>query len=192
MQEENEVRGHPLSRWPQFYRAVLQGEDLAFSIWEELGRASDDIWDAGPEAVAEEIARIEAEFELRQRIADVEADQIAFEDGRHGIGGNNPPVEIDDPELAEPVVMMWESIAGLKEEVEAEEPDPSRVQALIAALGRALGHVLAWCGRKADLAVDTTIKYVIPAGGAAYFLLNPAKAEAVLKAAQEWLPFLAP
>ena len=142
--------------------------------------------------MAAEIKKIEAEFELRQRIADVESDQATMEERRLGIGGNNPPEEIDDPETAAQVVVLWDSIAGLKEEVDADEPDAERVAELIERLGGALKAIIAWCGRKGDLMVDTTIKWGIPAVGGGYFLVNPAKAEAVLKAAQQWLPFLAP
>ena len=151
-----------------------------------------EIWEAGPIAVAKEIARIEAEFELRQRIVDFEASKTLRNENRYGIGGNNPPEEIDDETASAQVIVIWDAVAGLKEEVEAEEPDAERVASLIDRLGRALKAVLAWCGKKGDLAVDTSIKWVISAGGTGYFVLNPAKAEAVLKAAQNWLPFLHP
>jgi hypothetical protein len=181
----------PWTFWARWYAAAMAGDPLPWDLQEQIALIPNDIWDAGPEAVAEEIARIEAAYELRQRIAEVEGNQVLSEGQRHGIGGNNPPVEIDDPQTAEQVVVIWESIAGLKEEVEADEPDADRVGRLVDRLAGALSLVMAWCARKADLAVDTTIKWGIPATGG-YFILNPAKAEAVLAAAKAWLPFLAP
>lgn len=177
--------------WAGWYERMLRGDPLRWDLQEKIALIPEDIWQAGPEAVAEEIARIEAEFELRESIADFEADHALVEKGRLGIGGNNPPEEIDDPDTREQVNLLWESIAGLKAEVEAEKPDADRVATLINSLGAALKAIFAWCARKGDLMVDTAIKWVIPAGGG-YLILNPAKAEAVLKAAQAWLPFLAP
>lgn len=178
--------------WAKWYDRAMAGDPLPWDLQEQIELIPNEVWDAGPEAVAEEIARIEAAFELRERIAEVEADQANKAEKRLGIGGNNPPEEIHDPETAQQVLILWESIAGLKEEVEADKPDTQRVAALIERLGAALRAVIAWCGRKGDLIVDTSIKWGVPAAAGGYFLVNPAKAEAVLKAAQAWLPFLAP
>jgi hypothetical protein len=177
--------------WAKWYDRAIAGDPLPWDLQEQIALIPNEIWEAGPEAVAAEIARIEAEFELRQRIAEIEADQANIAEKRLGIGGNNPPEEIEDPETAEQIVLLWESIAGLKKQVEADEPDVRRVADLIDRLGSALKAILIWCGRKADLIVDTTIKWSIPAAGG-YLVVNPSKAEAVLKAAQAWLPFLAP
>lgn len=188
--------GGPWTFWAKWYGRAMAGNPLPWDLQEQIALIPDEIWDAGPEAVGEEIARIEAEFELRARIAELEAAQLVSGDARFGIGGNAPPEEIEDPQVAEQATIIWDAVAGLKEEVEAEEPDASRVASLIEKLGAALKAVMAWCGRKGDLVVDTTIKasigYVIPAGATGYFILVPSKAEAVLKAAQAWLPFLAP
>ncbi len=181
----------PWEFWGRWYARAMAGDPLPWDLQEKIALIPNEIWEAGPEAVAEEIARIEAASELRQRIAEVEAEQANVAEKRLGIGGNNPPEEIDDPETVQQVVILWESIAGLKEEVEANEPDAERVAALIERLAAALKTVIAWCGRKADLIVDTTIKWGIPTSGG-YLVMNPAKAESVLKAAQTWLPFLAP
>jgi hypothetical protein len=181
----------PWSFWARWYAAAMAGDPLPWDLQEQIALIPNEVWETGPEAVAEEIARIEAEFKLRASIADIEADQAHSVDNRLGIGGNNPPVEIDDPETGEQVVVIWESIAGLNEEVNAEQPDAKRVADLIDRLTAALRIVLAWCGRKADLAVDTAIKWSIPAVGG-YFFLNPAKVEAVLEAAKAWLLLLAP
>jgi hypothetical protein len=174
----------------------MRGEPLDWKLQEQIALIPNAVWDAGPEAVAAEISRIEAKFELRARIADFEASRVVTEEARLGIGGNSPPEEIVDPKVAEQVVIIWDTVADLKEEVEADEPDASRVANLIEKLGAALKAVAAWCGRKGDLLVDTTIKvsirYVIPVGATGYFILVPLKAEAVLKSAQTWLPFLSP
>ncbi|NNV48907.1 hypothetical protein GTF03_18395 [Roseobacter sp. HKCCD7415] len=184
--------GGPWTFWAKWYDRAMAGDPLPWDLQEQIALIPDKVWEAGPEAVAEEIARIEAEFDLRQRIAELEVDQALIKEKRLGMGGNNPPIEIDDRETVEQVIVLWESIKGLKEEVDADEPDTERVAGLIDRIAAALRFIIAWCGRKADLMIDTTIKWGVPAAGGGYFFLNPAKAESVLKAAQAWLPFLAP
>ncbi|MGP1358072.1 hypothetical protein [Roseicyclus sp.] len=183
--------GGPWAFWAEWYARAMAGDPLPWALQEKIALIPDAIWKAGPEAVAAEIERIEAAFRLRERIAEMEEDQVHAEDARFGIGGNNPPVEIDDPEVGRQMVILWDSVSGLKEEVEADEPDARRVSEHIERLKGVLRDFLSYCGRKLDLAVDTTIKWGIPVTGS-YLVLNPSKAEAVLKAAQDWLPFLAP
>jgi hypothetical protein len=142
------LRG-PWAFWATWYDRAMAGDPLPWDLQEQIALIPNEIWETGPEAVA-------------------------------------------DPETCAQVVVIWESIAGLKEEVNAEKPDAKRVATLIERLSAALRVVFVWCGRKMDLAVDTTIKWGIPAAAGGYFYANPYKAEAVLKAAQDWLPFLAP
>jgi hypothetical protein len=184
--------GGPWTFWAKWYDRAMAGDPLPWGLQEQIALIPNEVWKAGPEAVAVEIARLEAEFDLRKKIADFETRQTTAEETRTGIGGNNPPQEIDDPVVAEQVVILWDSIAGLKEEVDAGEPDAERVSGLTEGLQAVLKAIIAWFGRKGDLALDTAIKWCIPAGGGSYFLMYPAKAEAVLKAAQTWLSFLLP
>lgn len=48
--------------WLNFYDKILAGGDHPWPLWRKIALIDPKIWDAGPEAVAEEIARIEAGF----------------------------------------------------------------------------------------------------------------------------------
>ncbi len=47
--------------WRKWYQGYLDGKPLDWELQHRVALIADDIWDAGPEAVAKEIARIEAE-----------------------------------------------------------------------------------------------------------------------------------
>jgi hypothetical protein len=188
--------GGPWTFWAEWYDRAIAGDPLPWDLQEKIALIPNDIWEAGPEAVAAEIEKIEAAFRLRERIAEMEADQARPEDARFGIGGNNPPVEIDDPEVGRQMIILWDSVSGLKEEVEADEPDAERVSKLNAAVRAALGALFSWCGRKLDLAIDTFVTegikfaFSLKGLGAIYLVVDPARVQAVLKAAEDWLQLL--
>jgi multidrug efflux pump subunit AcrA (membrane-fusion protein) len=188
--------GGPWTFWTEWHARAMAGDPLPWDLQEKIALIPDDIWEAGPEAVAAEIEKIEAAFRLRERIAEMEADQARPEDARFGIGGNNPPVEIDDPEVGRQMIILWDSVSGLKEEVEADEPDAERVSKLNAAVRAALGALFSWCGRKLDLAIDTFVTegikfaFSLKGLGAIYLVVDPARVQAVLKAAEDWLQLL--
>lgn len=181
--------GGPWAFWARWYNAILAGQPLAWDLQERVSLLPDDIWRAGPEAVSESIARIEAEFDLRQRIAEYESDQVLAEQKRLGMGGNHPPEAIDDPEIRQQTLIIWDSVKLLKDEVNAVEPDAEHVAGIIERLSAAVKIILAWVGAKADLIVDTTIKWAVPTTGG-YFVLNPEQVDALLRAARAWLPFI--
>ncbi len=54
----------------------------------------------------------------------------------------------------------------------------------------ALKTGFAWCLKKANLIVDTAIKWAIPAGGTGYLALQPENLEAVIEVAKRLLGFL--
>lgn len=179
------------SFWSRWYDGMLSGEPLTWGLQEQVAEISDGIWHAGPERTAAAIKKIEARFELEQRIAKLEAEVARASVHRHGIGGNNPPEPIDDMSVPhEELVIIWQSLQELKEEVERDDPDPSRIGAALEALAKVLKTGLKWCAEKADLVVDTTIKWGIPAVGGGYIALNPEKIEAVIKAGEAWLKLL--
>ncbi|MEP0190247.1 MAG: hypothetical protein ABJE00_07535, partial [Erythrobacter sp.] len=63
------------------------------------------------------------------------------------------------------------------------------VLAALEKLTRALSICLSWAAKKADLAVETAIKWSIPASGG-YFLLNPGKFQALIEAVKAWSSFI--
>ncbi len=174
------------SFWRDWYRSLLDGKALDWNLQFRVARIDDQIWNAGPEAVAREIARIQTEIAL----TDLPQAHIGKVTSRHGVGGNNPPEEIEDVQaLTTSITLIWDAAAGIKEEVASDAPDQDRVAACLQALKTGLVAIVKWCGRKVDLTVDTLIKWGIPSGGA-YLVTQPEKVEALIKAVEEWLKFL--
>lgn len=50
------------SYWQRWYEGMLNGEPLPWDLQRDIALIDNEIWEAGPDAIAEEIARIEEEF----------------------------------------------------------------------------------------------------------------------------------
>ncbi|NVO56036.1 hypothetical protein HW561_09575 [Rhodobacteraceae bacterium B1Z28] len=174
--------------WLRWFKAIHDGKPMP---WELSGliasTLSDQDWKSGPAHVAREIEKIEALFSVRQSLSELEKDRTAvISDSRLGIGGNNPPEEVELPSsLRENYAIIWAAVDEIAEQAEAEEPDKSLILSTLKKLTDALKSCLSWVGRKADLAIDTAIKWSIPAAGG-YFVLNPSKFQALIEAVRNW------
>jgi hypothetical protein len=70
------LKASPWSFWARWYAAAMAGDPLPWELQEQVALIPSEIWEAGPEAVAEEIARIEAEF-LRKALP--QSERIVFD-----------------------------------------------------------------------------------------------------------------
>lgn len=175
--------------WREWYQGFLDGKPLDWELQRRVALIDDAIWEAGPEAVAQAIEKIRAKFNLEKQIEELKADLHRTSDNRRGIGGNMPPEKLDDAPIAQELVIVWQPLADLKDEIAKDDPSQTRLQEIIESLVAALKMGLAWCLRKGDLIVDTAIKWAVPAGGG-YLALNPEKLEAVIEAAKKLLGVL--
>lgn len=176
--------------WKRWYNGLLDGQPLDWDLQREVALIPDDDWDKGAEHIARLIAEIEARFALKARIRELE-DELARASGdRLGIGGNNPSEAIEDaPSVAKELAIIWAPLQDLKSEVERDTPNLSSLARLLTLLSDALRHGLGWCASKADLIVDTSIKWAIPWTGG-YLALNPDKLAAVIEAGKRWVSTL--
>lgn len=62
---ENSSPGTPWAFWAKWYRGMLDGKPLDWDLQRRVALIDDAIWEAGADAVAQEIARIEAELEAK-------------------------------------------------------------------------------------------------------------------------------
>lgn len=178
------------SFWLEWYQGFLDGNPLNWELLRRVALIDDSSWAAGPEAVAREIEKLRAQFDLEQRIDELETELRLSSIDRHGVGGNMPPEPLEEAPFARELIIIWQPVEVLKDEVSKNDPDPKRLQLAIEALATALNRGLAWCLKKGDLIVDTTIKWAVPAGGTGYLALNPEKLEAVIEAAKKLLGVL--
>lgn len=175
--------------WREWYQGFLDGKPMDWELQRRVALIEDEIWEAGPAAVSKEIEKIRAKLYLEKRINELEADLNNATKSRHGIGGNMPPEPLDSAPINTELVIVVKPLEDLKSEIVKEEPDRSQLQKVIDSLLAALKTGWAWCLRKGDLIVDTTIKWAIPAGGG-YLALNPEKIEAVVAGVNNLLGFL--
>ncbi|MDJ0639234.1 MAG: hypothetical protein QNJ20_10390 [Paracoccaceae bacterium] len=175
--------------WRRWYDGFLTGKPIDQDIPFEVASIDDEVWDKGPGAISEEIAKIETRFELEARIAELESEKAAIIANRHGVGGNMPPEPIGDDypseanEVVERLVVVWDDVEALKEEARQKVPNRATFEAAMSRIGAALAAIAKWSAGKADLSVDTLIKWGIPAA-CGYLVVNPAKLQAVFDAAK--------
>ena len=176
--------------WREWYQGFLDGKPMDWELQRRVALIDDAIWEAGPEAVADEIERIRAQYNVEIALKELASVQKAVQQARLGIGGNNPPEPIEDaPVIERHITMIWAGVNELTTEVEAETPDKGQVERALEMIRSGLVACLKWCAKKGDFAVDTLIKWGVPAAGG-YLALNPDKVSALIKAVEAWLPFL--
>ncbi len=174
--------------WRRWFKAIQDGEPMPWDLSRLIASTlSDQDWQLGPAHVAREIEKIETLFSVRQALSELENDRATvFSNSRLGIGGNNPPEEVELPSVVHGNhTIIWAAIDEIAEQVEAIEPDKSLILSALKKLTEALESFFSWGGQKVDLAVDTAIKWSIPATGG-YFVLNPSKFQALIEAVRNW------
>lgn len=180
------------SFWRDWYQGFLDGKPLDWELQRRVALIPDADWDKGPVHIGKIIEEIRARFELERRIAELEAARAraAVAEARFGIGGNDPPEPLQDASaIVEPTAIIWAAVDELKHQAAAETPDKSRIGRIVEILSKGLLAILKWSGQKADLTVDTLIKWGVPIG-AASLAADPDKLEAIIQAARAWLKVL--
>ncbi|SEL39303.1 hypothetical protein [Pacificibacter marinus] len=178
--------------WQRWFEAIHDGVPLPWELSRLVALTlSDQDWQSGAAHVAREIEKIEALFAVRQSLSDLATDRAeTAADNRLGIGGNNPPVEFEWPTAVQRShTIAWTAVDEIEQQTQAKKPDKSLIKAALEKLIQALRICLRWAGKKADLAVDETIKWGIRATGG-YFLLNSIKFQALIEAVKNWIAIL--
>ncbi|WP_171232533.1 hypothetical protein [Ruegeria sp. HKCCA4812] len=182
--------GTPWEFWAEWYKKMLNGNPLDWELQRRVALIENSIWMEGPEAVAREIEKIQARRHVELTLAELNDSFKAQPLSRLGIGGNNPPESIQDEHLVGALTLIWEAEKELSNALDQESPAREWIEAILAKFKFGLAGFLKWCASKGDLAVDTLIKWGIPATGAGYAVKYPEKIEALIKAVEQWLPFL--
>lgn len=146
------------SFWREWYQGFLDGKPMDWELQLRVAMIADADWEQGPEHIARVIEAIRARFELEKRLEALEAERLLWEaQGRHGLGGNNPPEQIEEAVVQE---FILEPIESLKAETQEATPDRSRVQTAVAKLTAILVACGKWTGGKLDMAVDECVKSI--------------------------------
>lgn len=133
--------------------------------------------------------------ELLEKVERLEASLQTYRENLPPRGHNQPP-ELVEPDPISPaeVRVVLQVVVDIRTEAERAQPDPVRLEAQASKLRAVARSILAWFGRKGDLAVDSAIKWGVPAAGAAFVLAGPEKVYAnllsVAESASAWAQHL--
>ncbi|RCW27792.1 hypothetical protein DFR48_102278 [Ciceribacter lividus] len=132
--------------------------------------------------------------ELRSRIERLEIALETYSNNLAPRDHNRPPELVEpDPIAPSDFKIIVEAVIELKGDALQERPDPVRLEAKASLFRRVAGAIAAWCGRKADAAVDAGIQWAIPAG-IVWVAANPQEVQAALNAVAEaaaaWADYL--
>lgn len=134
--------------WKRWLDGMRAGQPMDWKLQEQIALIEDEIWKAGPEAVAERIDEIEKRFALKKALREAETELVLDAAQRLGIGGNNPPERIDDiPVIPEIQTIIWAPIETLKEEVEEPQPNRQRIKNAIEDLKEVLASCRSYLGK---------------------------------------------
>lgn len=182
--------GPEWSFWRDWYESFLVGKPLNWALQREVALIPEDNWNEEPKNLAGTIEKIVAKHKVRDALNDLPMADAPIAADRHGIGGNAPPEALEDAtELVSQTAIIWAGAKALEKEAYAEKPDLARVLDAISLLQSGAASCAKWFGRKADLTVDTLIKWGVPAG-AAHLLLNSQKVQSLVDAAIKWAGLL--
>lgn len=133
--------------------------------------------------------------ELLAKVESLEASLQTYRENLPPRSHNHPP-ELVEPDPISPVEirMVVQVTVDMRKEVALPQPDPAKLEAQASTLKVVASSILAWFGRKFDLAVDSGIKWAIPTLGAAWVLAGPDKVYAnlveVAETALAWAHYL--
>ncbi|WP_105386076.1 hypothetical protein [Neorhizobium alkalisoli] len=133
--------------------------------------------------------------ELQSRIDRLEAALETYSTHLPPRNHNHPPELVEpDPIAPEDLKIVVEAVIELRVDAQEQKPDPVILQAKASLFRRVAEAIAAWCGRKADAAVDAAIQWAIPAG-IVWAAANPQEVQAALQAvadaASNWAKYLA-
>ena len=144
------------SFWIKWYEAALNGEPLDYKMLEQIALIPSDDWEQGPAHVNAIISKIETEFELKVKISDLEGKLLQISSSGRGIGDNQGPPMADEP-VAKELMVIWEPLQELKDEIEEKHPNRERLLAIARKIGDLSAAIFKWAAGLANFALKTYI-----------------------------------
>jgi len=155
------------SFWRDWYIAMWDGTFEDWDLAHEVAKIENEVWE-GEDALAKvagEIGRIETRRALEKEITDLktrlkQSQAIEPSPNRHH---NNPPpdalIEIER-DVSKEIVLIWEHLDQVEEEIAKPVPDPSKLDAVAQALWDITARIAAYCGSLADAALQESARVV--------------------------------
>ena len=181
-------RGAGWDFWADWYEGYLTGRPLDLDLLEKVALIPDEEWKKGDVHVNAIIAGFYHAHRVAAAAARLEADLVATVTATPGIGHNRPPEDIFDFPLVVPAIQ--EPLRAIRNQALAPRPDKDVVLAALATLQNTLAVAGRYAAGKLDLAVDESIKSVVPWAWKAvigWFAANQVGLIDFIKQATQWL-----
>lgn len=186
------------SFWRDWYQGFLDGTPLDWELQRRVALIDDTIWEAGPEAVAKEIERIRAKFELEQEVAALKEQlstqqQVLVRNPQLGDNGGPPMDGPNAKAFKNDLVLIWSDIEELETELAKPEPSPGILKRIAQTLSETALRIAAYCVETVDLVVKDAAKTIGKGAGGLIVAeyVKPGSIEAVAKAIGKYLTTLA-
>lgn len=180
--------------WRDWYQGFLDGKPFDWELQRRVALIDDAIWEAGPEAVAKEIERIQAKFELEQEVAALK-EQLSTQQqviARTPQIGDNGGPPLDGPNakaFKKDLVLIWSDLEELETELAKPEPSTSVLKRIAQTLSETALRIAAYCVETVDLVVKDAAKTIGKGAGGLIVaeFVKPGSIEAVAKAIGKYL-----
>ena len=175
-------RGADWSFWVKWYDDILAGNPQNWDMLHEIATTDAIDWDAYAREVNDTINLIVERYRFRDEVVALrrEVEQLRSATQYPPRNHNNPPELVANaPEVQEHLTIVWAAAFEAEKELGKPKPDPT----ILSKVGNIILDFGIWfaqyCGKKTDLAIDSTlttvIKWGIPAGGGYLLASNPQK-----------------
>jgi hypothetical protein len=155
------------SFWHRWWQGAKSGQWLDWDLLHEVALIPDEVWQAGPKAVAEAIARIEEKFARRDEVSRLRAElesvqkQITSQASLAQRSHNQPPELVDTPAaIIVQVATVVSELRDAKTELKKQEPDPGVLLLIGTALIASAKAVLGYCASLADVALKKSAEEI--------------------------------
>ncbi|NIZ61364.1 hypothetical protein DL239_10295 [Sedimentitalea sp. CY04] len=143
--------------WQEWFQGFRDGKPLDWNLQLQVALIEDAIWDAGPEAVAKEIERIRAKFDLEQEVKQLKGQLLSMQQttATPQIGDNGGP-PLNDPEdiaFQTDLSQTWQQVEKLEDEIDSPTPSTDKLNALAAWFQAFFIRATKYLGAKADIII---------------------------------------
>jgi hypothetical protein len=141
--------------WTEWYQGMLDGTPMDWDLQYQVALIEDAVWQDGAEAVAGEIERIRAKFDLEQEVKQLKEKLLSLRQvtTTAQIGDNGGP-PLNDPEdiaFQTDLSQIWQRVEELENEIDSPTPSIDKLGALAAWFQAFFIRAAKYLGAKADI-----------------------------------------
>lgn len=140
--------------WVKWYEDILAGNTPYWPLEQSIALIENEVWKAGPEAVADVIKRLQEQDYLLHEASAIRAESERLTKGiadAETRSHNNPPELVDAPEpMRREITFIWDQIENAESELEKSTPDTPSLRTIGLAIRASLLAISRYAGKIAD------------------------------------------